>query len=96
MSKGYFIAHLTVTNADLYAEYGKAAEAAVKPFNPKIVAWTGQYENLEGEAHQEHMIFEFSSFTEAKSFYYSDSYQAAKKLRAQAATGTFVLVEGVE
>ncbi|SIO92762.1 DUF1330 domain-containing protein [Vibrio spartinae] len=96
MPKGYLIAHLTVINADLYAEYGKAAEEAVKPFNPKIVAWTGQYENLEGEAHQQHMIFEFSSFTEAKRFYDSDSYQAAKKLRAKAATGTFVLIEGFE
>ncbi|MGY2572430.1 DUF1330 domain-containing protein [Vibrio sp. C8] len=94
MSKGYLIVHLTVTDADLYAEYGKAAEEAVKAFSPKIVAWSGQYKNLEGEDHQEHMIFEFSSFAEAKRFYHSDSYQSAKKLREKAATGTFVLVEG--
>ncbi|WP_059120121.1 DUF1330 domain-containing protein [Vibrio sp. MEBiC08052] len=75
---------------------GKAAEEAVRPFNPKIVAWSGQYENLEGETHQEHMIFEFSSFAEAQRFYHSDSYQTAKKLRTKAATGTFVLVEGNE
>lgn len=96
MSKGYLIAHLTITDADLYAEYGKVAEEAVKPFNPKIVAWTGQYENLEGEAHQEHMIFEFTSFSEAQRFYHSDSYQKAKELRTKAATGTFVIVEGSE
>ncbi|MFM2483338.1 DUF1330 domain-containing protein [Celerinatantimonas sp. YJH-8] len=94
MPKGYLIAHLTITDDDIYAEYGKAAEEAVKPFNPKIVAWAGQYENLEGEAHQEHMIFEFTSFSEAKRFYHSDLYQAAKKLRVKAATGTFVLIEG--
>ncbi len=66
----------------------------MQAFAPKIIAWSGQYENLEGEAHQRHVIFEFTSFDEAKRFYESPEYQAAKALRAGAATGTFVLVEG--
>ncbi len=66
----------------------------MQAFAPKIIAWSGQYENLEGESHQRHVIFEFASFDEAKRFYESPEYQAAKTLRAGAATGTFVLVEG--
>jgi len=94
MNKGYLIGHVTVKDPDAYAEYARAAGEAMQPFTPKIVAWSGQYENLEGESHQRHVIFEFASFDEAKRFYESPAYQAAKTLRAGAATGTFVLVEG--
>ena len=51
-------------------------------------------ENLEGETHERHVVFEFASFAEARRFYESPGYQAARLLRAGAATGTFVLVEG--
>ena len=94
MSKGYLIGHVTVKDPDAYAEYAQAAAEAMQPFAPKIIAWSGQYENLEGESHQRHVVFEFASFDEAKRFYESPAYQAAKALRAGAATGTFVLVEG--
>jgi uncharacterized protein (DUF1330 family) len=94
MNKGYLIAHVTVSDPVAYADYARAAGEAMQAFNPKIVAWSGQYENLEGEAHERHVVFEFESFAEAKGFYESPAYQAARLLRAGAAHGTFVLVEG--
>ncbi len=94
MNKGYLIAHVTVSDAVAYAEYAKAAGEAMQAFSPKVIAWSGQYENLEGESHERHVVFEFASFAEAKRFYESPKYQAAKAIRAGAATGTFVLVEG--
>lgn len=93
MPKGYLIGHVTVSDAAAYAAYATAAEEAMKPFNPRLVAG-GEYENLEGEAHGRHVIFEFDSFADAKRFYESPEYQAAKTLRENAATGTFVVVEG--
>lgn len=96
MKKGYLIAHVTVTDALAYAEYARAAGQAMQAFNPKIVAWSGQHENLEGESHERHVVFEFASFDEARQFYASPEYQAARQLRVGAASGTFVLVEGVE
>jgi len=94
MNKGYLIAHVTVSDPAAYADYARAAGEAMQAFNPKIVAWSGQYENLEGEAHERHVVFEFESFAEARRFYESPAYQAARLLRAGAAHGTFVLVEG--
>lgn len=94
MNKGYLIAHVTVSDPVAYAEYARAAGEAMKDFNPKIVAWSGQYENLEGESYERHVVFEFASFAEAKRFYESPGYQAARSIRTGAATGTFVLVEG--
>ncbi|RON51787.1 DUF1330 domain-containing protein [Pseudomonas frederiksbergensis] len=93
MPKGYLIGHVSISDATAYATYAKAAGDAMLPFNPKVIA-AGQYENLEGESHERHVIFEFDSFANAKCFYESPEYQAAKVLRAGAATGTFVLLEG--
>lgn len=94
MNKGYLIAHVTVSDPVAYAEYARAAEEAMREFSPKIIAWSGQYENLEGESHERHVVFEFGSFAEAKRFYESPGYQAARAIRTRAATGTLVLVEG--
>ncbi len=94
MPKGYLIGHVSISDATAYAAYAKAAGDAMRPFNPKVIAG-GQYENLEGEAHERHVIFEFDSFADAKSFYESPEYQAAKALRVGVATGTFVILEGV-
>lgn len=94
MNKGYLIAHVTVSDPVAYAEYARAAGEVMKAFNPKIIVWSGQYKNLEGESHERHVVIEFASFAEAKRFYESPGYQAARSLRAGAATGTFVLVEG--
>jgi len=94
MPKGYLIAHLSISDPAAYAAYTKAAGEAMASFNPKLIASSGQYVDLEGEAHTRHVIFEFDSFADAKRFYESPAYQAAKALRAKAATGTFVLLEG--
>lgn len=68
MNKGYLIAHVTVSDPAAYSAYARAAGEAMQDFNPKIVAWSGQYENLEGETHERHVVFEFASFDEAKRF----------------------------
>jgi uncharacterized protein (DUF1330 family) len=93
MPKAYLIAHVSISDAKAYASYAQAAGDAMKHFNVKVIA-AGQYENFEGEAHERHVVFEFDSFAEAKRFYESPEYQAAKVLRAGAASGTFVLLEG--
>lgn len=95
MPKGYLVAHVSVSDPTAYAAYAKAAGDAIKAFGPKVIAGWGQYENLEGEVYERHVILEFDSFVEAKRFYESREYQTAKALRAGAATGTFVVLEGV-
>lgn len=94
MNKGYLVAHVTISDPVAYAEYARAAAEAMQDFNAKMIAGFGQYENLEGESHERHVIFEFASFAEAKRFYESPRYQAARLIRTAAATGTLVLLEG--
>lgn len=99
MPKGYLIAHVNITDANAYAIYSKAAGEAIASFAanhvaPKVIAVSGRHEHVEGETHTKHMVIEFDSFADAKAFYESPEYQAAKVLRAGAASGNFVLVEG--
>ena len=56
----------------------------------------GRYEALEGEARARNVVIEFESFEQAKRYYHSPEYQAAKAKRAGAAVGEFVAVEGAE
>ncbi|WP_036177403.1 DUF1330 domain-containing protein [Massilia sp. 9096] len=94
MPKGYLIGHVNILDTDTYAAYAKAAAEAMAPFAPKLIA-AGRYENLEGSTHERHVVFEFESFEEARRFYDSPAYRAARQLRAGAASGTFVLLEGM-
>jgi len=95
MPKGYLIAHVSVSDATAYAAYAEAAGDAIKAFGPNVIAAWGKFENLEGETHERHVVLEFDSFAEAKRFYESPAYQRAKALRVGAATGTFVILEGM-
>ncbi|ALB64945.1 hypothetical protein BN137_3655 [Cronobacter condimenti 1330] len=94
MPKGYLIAHVTITDPDAYAGYAQAAGEALKGFNPNVVTWSGRHENVEGDAHEKHVVLEFASFEEAQRFYHSPAYEAARALREHAAHGSFYLVEG--
>jgi uncharacterized protein (DUF1330 family) len=40
-------------------------------------------------------VIEFPSLDRAKEFYHSPDYQAARKLRLEAATGQLVAIQGV-
>ncbi len=96
MPKAYVIARVTVTDPDAYAEYAKDATLAIRQYGGKVLARGGTHEALEGEARARNVIIEFESFEQAKRYYHSPEYQAARAKRAGAATGEFVVVEGVE
>ena len=94
MPKGYVIARVTVTNPEAYAEYAKGATEAIRQYGGRPLVRGGAYEALEGEARARNVVIEFDSVEQAKRYYYSPEYQAAKAKRAGAAIGEFVVVEG--
>jgi uncharacterized protein (DUF1330 family) len=96
MPKGYVVARVTVTNPEAYAEYAKLATEAIRQYGGRPLARGGAHEALEGEARTRNVILEFESFEQAKRYYHSPEYQAAKAKREGAAVGEFVVVEGVE
>jgi uncharacterized protein (DUF1330 family) len=96
MPKAYVIARITVTDPDSYAEYVNGATEAIRKFGGRPLARGGTYEALEGEARARNVVLEFESLEQAKRYYHSAEYQAAKAKREGAAVADIVAVEGVD
>jgi uncharacterized protein (DUF1330 family) len=93
--KAYVIVQVDVTNPTQYAEYMKLSPGLIEKFGGRFVARGGRSETLEGTPSKSRVVIvEFPSYERAKEFYDSAEYQAARKVRAGAATAQFVLVEG--
>jgi uncharacterized protein (DUF1330 family) len=91
----YIVVQVDVTNAQQYAEYMKVSPDIIAKFGGRFIARGGRTATLEGPpARSRVVVIEFPSFERAQQFYQSSEYQAARKLRANAANAQFVLVEG--
>ena len=94
--KAYILVQVDVTNPQQYAEYAKLSPGIIEKFGGRFVARGGRSETLEGtKAPTRVVIVEFPSYERAQQFYNSAEYQAARKVRAGAASAQFVLVEGL-
>jgi uncharacterized protein (DUF1330 family) len=93
---GYLIARVEVTNPDAYENYKKLAAAAIAKHEGRYLARGGAMETLEGdEETRRTVIVVFPTLEQAKTFYHSPEYQEAKAAREGAATGQFVIVDGI-
>ena len=91
----YIIARVQVTDWERYREYTRATPAAIERFGGRSVVRGGEMITLEGPQETGRVvIIEFPSLDQAKAFYHSEDYSRAKKLRAGAATGQFLAIEG--
>ena len=81
MPKGYIVARIVVTDPEKYADYVKDASAAIQKYGGKPLVRGGQMAELEGEGRPRNVVIEFESLEQAKRYYHSPEYQAAKKKR---------------
>lgn len=95
MPKGYVIARADVRDPEAYAKYASAASEAIRAHGGKPLARGGPHEALEGSARKRNVVLEFESYEQARAYYHSAQYQAAKALREGAADIEIVAVEGV-
>ncbi|MBB4368343.1 uncharacterized protein (DUF1330 family) [Bradyrhizobium sp. cir1] len=95
--KGYWVGHVNVTNPERYKDYIAANAAPLKKYGARFIVRNGACE-VHGEALQgrRHVIIEFESYVIAKACYDSPEYQAAAKIRDEASTSDFVMIEGHE
>lgn len=94
MPKGYWIAHYTVKDPELYKQYlAKNAEAFAK-FGGKFIVRGGRFEAIQGELKPRHVVVEFDDYATALACYHSPEYQQASKIRLAASEGDLVIVEG--
>ena len=93
--KGYWIAMVDITDPVKYPEYVAANAVAFEKYGAKFLARGGRHEDPEGPTGQRHVIIEFESYQTAIACYQSPEYQAALKIRLEASSAHFVIVEGV-
>lgn len=93
----YVISNVEVFDQDAYGEYARLAPPAVEKHGGRFLARGGAAEVLEGgwEAHRV-VVVEFPSVEQAKKFYNSPEYQAAKKAREDACDFKMLVVEGLQ
>jgi uncharacterized protein (DUF1330 family) len=95
--KGYWIAHVDVTDLQQYGEYTQRGPAAFALFGGKFLARGGRSEAMEGrKTPQRTVIIEFDSYEQAVACYRSPEYQAAMTHREGVAHAEIVIVEGFE
>lgn len=95
MPKGYWIAHVTVTDPEPYALYAAGTAAAFEKYGARVLARGGAYHALEGADHPRNVVIEFPSLQAALDCYHSPEYQAARAHRVDAGIANITLVEGV-
>jgi uncharacterized protein (DUF1330 family) len=94
----YVLVEAKVSDPVAYENYKKQAQAAVKQHGGRYLARGGRLEVLEGGwAKPERLIVvEFDSLEQARKFYNSPEYVAARTLRQGAAEVNMLVVEGLQ
>lgn len=94
--KGYWIAHVKVTDQESYDKYIAGTKAAFAKYNAKPLARGGRYTHFEGEERPRNVVLEFATYQAALDCYNSPEYQTAREHREHAGIATIVIVEGIE
>lgn len=93
----YVIANIDVRDPARYADYVKLTPATIAPFGGRFIARGGKSERLEGDtAANRIVILEFDTYEQAKAWYDSEGYRAARAVRQSAAAGSLILVDGIK
>ncbi len=96
MKKGYWIAHVDVTDPERYKDYISTATPAYQRFGARFLVRGGDYEPAEGPSRSRNVVIEFPSFQAAKDCYNSPEYTAARAIRQEVSEGEVIIIEGYD
>jgi uncharacterized protein (DUF1330 family) len=92
----YVLVDVEVTDAARYDEYRTLAAESVEQYGGRYLVRGGASEVLEGDRVPRRLVvLEFPDAEAARRWYESPEYTDAKARRDGAATGSFILVDGV-
>jgi uncharacterized protein (DUF1330 family) len=93
----YVVGDIQITDPAAFQTHVPRALATIARFGGRVIAGGGKVDLLEGGPMPERIfIIEFPTADAARSWYGSDEYQAALKVRQSAAHGRVFLIEGAE
>ncbi|RDV00813.1 DUF1330 domain-containing protein [Trinickia dinghuensis] len=92
----YAIFDIDVHDAQLYGEYRQLAAPSVEQYGGRYIVRGGPASNLEGKWDPMRVVvLQFDTIEQARTWYDSPEYRAARAIRERAATGRAIIVEGV-
>jgi uncharacterized protein (DUF1330 family) len=93
----YIIARVLVNDWEKYRQDTQRMPAVIAKYGGKFIVRGGEVVTLEGP-HEDRrvVVIEFPSLEQAKAFCNSKEYQEARSLRLEAATASFIAVEGCD
>ena len=96
MTSAYILAKVDVKNPEQYEEYKRLSTIAMKAHGAEVCIRGGEVEVLEGDWSPSRLVMlKFPSMEQARGFYDSLEYGAARKARERIAVMRMVLVDGV-
>ena len=90
----YWIAHVTVTDAEAYSEYAKRATVAIEAHGGEFLARATRTVWLEGNERERNVVVRFPSVADAERCYQSEAYQEALGYAKNASVRDLCIVEG--
>ena len=96
MTKGYWIAHVTVDDPAAYEAYRQANAAAFEKYGARFLVRGGPQQVVEGQSRPRSVVLEFASLQAAVDCYHSEEYQAALALRQPVSQADVMIVEGYD
>ncbi len=94
----YLVVEAKVSDPVAYENYKKLAEVAIREYGGRYIVRGGKVEVIEGnwDTPERLVIVEFDSVDQAKKFYNSPEYVAAREARKGAAVFNMLVVEGLQ
>src|SRR5919109_5257385 len=96
MAKGYWIAHIEVSNDEGYKPYVAANAAIFRKFGGRFLVRGGQFECAEGASRSRNIVIEFPDYATALACYRSPEYEKALRLRMGRSEADLLIVEGYD
>ncbi|MBX9591390.1 MAG: DUF1330 domain-containing protein [Hyphomonadaceae bacterium] len=95
--KGYWIAHVTITDPERYKDYIAANAEPLRRYGARFLVRNGACEAVRGQMQaRRHVVIEFDSYAAAQACHASPEYQAAARIRDEASTADLIIIEGYE
>ena|SRR5436190_768009 len=96
MAKGYWIAHVDVSNDEGYKPYVAANPAIFRKYGGRFVVRGGRFECPEGKSRSRNVVIEFPDYASAVACYRSPEYQENMKTRQANALTDLIIIEGYD
>ena len=96
--KGYWIAHVNITNPERYKDYIAANAEPLRKYGARFLVRNGDRTLPEGQllAGRRHAVIEFDSYAAAKACYEFAGVSGGGQDPREASTADFVIIEGYE